>query len=180
MIRRVVTGHRDGKAVVLGDGIPARTHVFESYKGMAASFAWAEPAQSEVGAVSVAETVTDETLMLPAPGESRLVMMAVPPDSWALGDDFDPAAAGVEFAEHYGEMAALMEADNPGMHRTDSVDYVFVLRGEVSLELDDQETVHLKASDVVIQNGTRHAWRNTTDTVALLAYVIIGATRVDA
>lgn len=28
------------------------------------------------------------------------------------------------------------------------------------LELDDGKTLHLNSGDVVVQNGTRHAWRN--------------------
>jgi hypothetical protein len=39
------------------------------------------------------------------------------------------------------------------------VDYGIVLEGEVWLELDDGKQVHLKPHDVVVQNGTRHAWR---------------------
>jgi hypothetical protein len=46
------------------------------------------------------------------------------------------------------------------MHTTDSIDYVMVVSGEVTLDLDDGEQTVLRAGDVVIQNGTRHAWRN--------------------
>jgi quercetin dioxygenase-like cupin family protein len=35
-----------------------------------------------------------------------------------------------------------------------------VYDGEIWLELDDAKTIHLKTGDVVVQNGTRHAWRN--------------------
>ncbi len=46
------------------------------------------------------------------------------------------------------------------MHKTNTVDYAVVYDGEMWLELDDGETLHLKRGDVVVQNGTRHAWRN--------------------
>ena len=71
----------------------------------------------------------------------------------------------------------VMETDDPGMHRTDTVDYVVVLSGEVSLELDDGETVHLSAGDCVVQNGTRHAWRNSSSAPCLIAFAIVGAHR---
>jgi len=62
------------------------------------------------------------------------------------------------------------------MHTTPTVDYGIVLDGEIWLELDN-ETVHLKRHDIVIQNGTRHAWRNKGTAPATLAFVLIGATR---
>jgi quercetin dioxygenase-like cupin family protein len=43
--------------------------------------------------------------------------------------------------------------------------------------LDDGETVALKAGDVVIQNATRHAWRNPGTKPATLIFVLIGARR---
>ena len=52
------------------------------------------------------------------------------------------------------------EKEDPGMHKTNTVDYAVVYDGEMWLELDDGETVHLNRGDVVVQNGTRHAWRN--------------------
>jgi uncharacterized cupin superfamily protein len=60
------------------------------------------------------------------------------------------------------------------MHKTETVDYVIVLSGEVDLVLDDGE-VHLKPFDVVIQRGTNHAWVNRGTQAALLAGVLIGA-----
>jgi quercetin dioxygenase-like cupin family protein len=40
------------------------------------------------------------------------------------------------------------------------------------LELDDGETLHLKRGDVVVQNGTRHAWRNKgTEPVTMLFFL---------
>ena len=61
------------------------------------------------------------------------------------------------------------------MHTTPTVDYGVVLDGEVWLELDDGKTVHLKEHDVVVQNGTRHAWRNKGTKPATMAFVLIGA-----
>lgn len=52
------------------------------------------------------------------------------------------------------------EPNNPGMHTSDTVDFEYIISGEVWLELDDGKQVLLKAGDTVIQNGTRHAWRN--------------------
>ena len=61
----------------------------------------------------------------------------------------------------------------PRMHRTESLDYAIVLAGEVDMELDDGETVHLKAGDVVVQRGTIHNWINNGTEPCIMAYVLI-------
>ena len=70
-----------------------------------------------------------------------------------------------------------MEPENEGMHTTDSVDYGVVISGNPKLELDDGETEDLEPGDVVIQNGTRHAWRFKDDEVTTMLWVLIGTKR---
>ena len=45
------------------------------------------------------------------------------------------------------------------MHRTRTVDYAIVMSGEIDMLLDDSE-IHLTAGDVLVQQGTNHAWVN--------------------
>jgi quercetin dioxygenase-like cupin family protein len=66
------------------------------------------------------------------------------------------------------------------MHFTDTVDYGILVDGEISLELDNGKTAALKPGDVVVQNGTRHAWRNRGDKAAKMVFVLIGARRAGA
>ena len=63
----------------------------------------------------------------------------------------------------------------PRNHRTDSIDFAVVMSGEIDMQFDDNE-VHLKAGDVLVQRGTNHAWSNRTDAPAYLAFVLIDAT----
>lgn len=58
------------------------------------------------------------------------------------------------------------------MHRTDTVDYVICLKGQVDLDLDDT-TVSLNEGDVVIQRGTNHAWVNRGTGPARIAFVLL-------
>jgi quercetin dioxygenase-like cupin family protein len=60
------------------------------------------------------------------------------------------------------------------MHRTESLDYVIVLDGEIDMDIDD-DTVHMKAGDVMVQRGTNHAWCNRGDAPARVAFVLIDA-----
>ena len=62
------------------------------------------------------------------------------------------------------------------MHRTATIDYEFIVSGRCVLELDDGVKRELRAGDTVIQNGTRHAWRNKSDRPATVAAILIGAT----
>jgi uncharacterized cupin superfamily protein len=60
------------------------------------------------------------------------------------------------------------------MHRTRSVDYAVVLEGEIDMLLDDSE-VHLEAGDVLVQQGTNHAWVNRGTKPCRIAFVLIDA-----
>ena len=60
------------------------------------------------------------------------------------------------------------------MHKTDSVDYIILLEGEVTLILDEGE-VDMKPLDVIVQRGTNHAWSNRGDKNAVLAAILIDA-----
>jgi mannose-6-phosphate isomerase-like protein (cupin superfamily) len=51
--------------------------------------------------------------------------------------------------------------DSQGFHRTESVDYILVMDGQVTLELDEG-AVDLGPGDMVVQRRTNHAWRNRT------------------
>ena len=67
-----------------------------------------------------------------------------------------------------------MEADNPGMHTTKTIDYGVVLSGEIVLQLDDSERT-LGPGDVVVQRGTRHAWRNRSAEPCVIAFVMVAS-----
>jgi quercetin dioxygenase-like cupin family protein len=61
---------------------------------------------------------------------------------------------------------------HPAMHKTETIDYIILLKGDVTLILDNDE-VNLKPFDVVVQRGTNHAWVNNGDEPALLTAVLI-------
>ena len=64
-------------------------------------------------------------------------------------------------------------------HRTDSIDYIVIMAGEIDMELDDS-VVHLKAGDVMVQRGTIHNWVNRGTAPCVLAVVLIDAKSVEA
>jgi hypothetical protein len=60
-------------------------------------------------------------------------------------------------------------------HQTDTLDYVILLSGQVTLHLDSGD-IELGPLDVVIQRGTHHAWSNRGETAAVAACIMVGAT----
>lgn len=66
------------------------------------------------------------------------------------------------------------------MHRTDSIDYIVVMSGEIDMELDNGVEVHIKAGDVMVQRGTVHNWINRGTESCVLAVILIHAEPVIA
>jgi hypothetical protein len=47
----------------------------------------------------------------------------------------------------------------------------------MTLELDEGQKVHLRQGDCVVQNGTRHRWRNPLPEPCLMAFISVGGKR---
>lgn len=177
-IRRIVTRHdAEDRSIFSEDASVPRSHDYKHIKDHSTSLVWSTEGVPEVP-IEGMDPTQDVDSFVPNPGGTRFMIVTFPPDSVMKSENFNPSAAGQEYMENIPGLAEKFEIDNPGMHTTDSVDYGIVLDGNISLELDDGKQVHLKRHDTVIQNGTRHAWRNKSDKPATLAFVLIGAKRV--
>jgi hypothetical protein len=174
--RRVVTGIRNGKSIFLSDGPVPNAHHYDAIPGMMTSVIYATAPVPGLPQPQD-EPAPPRMPVPPRPGETRLMIVTFPPDSAFASSDFDPVASDAEQRLHIPGLAEKFEAEAPGMHTTDTIDYDIVLDGEIWLELDDGATVHLRQSDVAIQCGTRHAWRNKGDRPATMCFVLIGAER---
>jgi mannose-6-phosphate isomerase-like protein (cupin superfamily) len=164
--RRIVTGYSKGKSVILDDAEVT--------------------AQDLLGAkvIELWETVGTPTLpiegephkkqlafKMPDPGGTRLRLVIIPPDQGNT----------TQTEEHNADASncdAKLPTDDSRMHRTRTVDYDIILSGELWMELDDRVEVCLKPGDCVIQNGTRHAWRNRSSQTCTMLAMCIGARRL--
>lgn len=73
-------------------------------------------------------------------------------------------------------VADLLPGTTSPMHRTTSIDYGIVLKGQVEAILDSGESVVLNEHDIFVQRATMHAWRNVSDTeTARMAYILSSA-----
>jgi mannose-6-phosphate isomerase-like protein (cupin superfamily) len=175
-VRRVVTGKSaEGKSIVLSDGASPCERVLVHTPGFVSSPLWKLASTPDLAEPPPQDPVAaDGTMVMPAGGSSFWVI-TFPSDSVLMSPDWNPAVAGPEMATASEGIAERMEPDNPGMHQTPTVDYVTVVKGRVVLELDDGKAVELSPGDTVVQQGTRHAWRNPTSEPATISVVLLGA-----
>ena len=167
-VRRIVTGHdAKGKAVVLMDG-PAPNARLRASSGIGSTLLWVT---DETPALVDAQDdrAARESPVGPPPSGSILRVVDFPPmgDAGAVSHEAVLKEMGVG---HGG--AAGAPARHPMMHRTRSVDYAFVLEGEIDMLLDETD-VHMKAGDIMVQQGTNHAWVNNSGAPCRMAFVLI-------
>jgi quercetin dioxygenase-like cupin family protein len=144
-IRRVVTGHGASQlAKILIDG-PA-TNQRTSKSGGVSTLIWCT--DQTPADISIGEDAEDMG--------ARMLGTPPPPNGTRFTvNDIPPGRSGP-------------------MHRTETIDYVIVLSGEIDMQTDDS-TIKLKAGDVLVQRGTNHAWINHGTEPARVAFVLIDA-----
>jgi uncharacterized cupin superfamily protein len=59
-------------------------------------------------------------------------------------------------------------------HKTGTIDYIIILRGEIHAILDTGETL-LRPGDILVQRGTVHSWSVRGTDNCVLAAVLIAA-----
>ena len=173
-VRRVVTGHDDaGKAVFASDGLVEPVTV-ALIPGGAFHLLWGAdqpPTFPDDG------VPTPQPTYFPPVGGYRFGLFTVPPATASVPVELDIESALAEVEEKLPGLVGHMEADNPGMHTTDTIDFEVVLSGQVILELDNGAEKVLRPGDTVVQNGTRHRWSNHGSVPAVVAVLLIGAHR---
>lgn len=130
--------------------------------------------------VTIDEQATNTATM--RPGASATVIWSTKGFPVDNNDDIDGSARDVKTSEEDGTVFRIVEyapGVAPRNHRTQSIDYAVVMRGEICMQLDDSEVV-LRAGDVLVQRGTIHNWVNRGRENCIIAFVLIGAQPVHA
>ena len=172
-VRRVVTGHAaSGKSVFVSDeSVAPRKPVL--LPGAEFTMLWGgdqTPHFPDDG------SMPDWHTYFPPVGGFRFSIFTLPPGTAeARTDGLTTEEAIADGEAKLPGLLGYMELDDPGMHTTDTIDFEVVLEGTVILELDDGAEVTLHPGDTVVQNGTRHRWRNPGDVPARLALFVCGA-----
>jgi quercetin dioxygenase-like cupin family protein len=144
-IRRVVTGHGASDGAKVLIDAPATNAKFPQ-AGLVSTMMWCT--DGAPAKIPVGENIEDMG--------ARILGTA-------------PPAKGTRFA-----VIDFPPGNHPHMHRTETVDYVIVMEGEIEMDMDDS-TVKLKAGDIMIQRGTNHAWANRSSKRARVAFVLVDA-----
>jgi hypothetical protein len=170
-VRRVVTGHDvAGRAVIVSDAAVPPIEV-AAVPGTFFHEIWAT--SSVPAAIDDGVDPTAGPLRLAPPaGGTRIRIVDIPPDAVqqvVSAEEAAAAFAAMDAPQQHGSGRHAL------MHRTETVDYGIVLRGEVWLVVDEGET-RLGPGDVVVQRGTNHAWSNRTDETARMAFVLVDGT----
>jgi hypothetical protein len=173
--RRIVTGHdAQGRAVILEDAPPPRVARIGGEHGPLFFEVWntrETPARIDRDS---GEPPEEGVQLAPPKNGTRIRVLEVPPE--------DPSIAKLtpeQARAHFAEVGAADAASHSGrsskhafMHRTETIDYGIVLEGELTLILDEGETV-VRAGDIVIQRGTNHGWANRSDQHCRIAFILI-------
>jgi quercetin dioxygenase-like cupin family protein len=105
----------------------------------------------------------------------------LPADNSGAADTAD-APFSFESIQSGGSTFLVMEYP-PNMaahwHATDTIDYIAMLSGEITLELESGEAT-LRAGDVLVDRGIAHSWRNDSGAPARAAIIMLPAHPVGA
>ena len=166
-VRRIDTGHdAGGKAVILIDA--PTPYAAQRGEGNVVSNIW----------------ITNETPVDLSHARDQMAQKtSVPPPrngSICRVVDFAPITGELPHGVDHNEILRQMGIDPATQgyqrhlytHRTRSIDYAIVLDGEIDMLLDDTE-VHCKAGDILVQQGTNHAWVNRGSEPCRIAFVLI-------
>lgn len=174
--RRVVTGvDAVGHSIIQFDGPAPNCVEINGGAGMVHGDLW-----QTGGALAAADQGGDAdptSLTLDPIGMGiALKYIAMPSDA-----DRESGLDAEQVRAHMSEIGAGLSStghhdpDDPGNHRTDTIDIDFILEGTVELELPGHGTRTMGPGDVVVQRGTWHKWRNRGDDTVRWIAVMIGA-----
>jgi len=63
-------------------------------------------------------------------------------------------------------------------HRTQTLDYMVVLKGQITLRVDDGKEVTVGEGEMVVNRGNIHAWINNTNEWTRMLFVMLDAEKV--
>lgn len=167
-VRRIVTGENaTGRADVSFDGPATNIRELPGWPGLFISELWVteeSPAEISGSADRALRPIRHD----PAPHGTIFRVIEIPPENGLRIDAAQTFAA----LQSGHQPSAAHRARHPGMHRTDSVDYVVALSGECTMVLDDTEMT-VRQGDCIVQRGTSHAWVNRSAAPFIMAVILI-------
>ena len=168
-MRRIITRHyKNGKSIITLDGPPARS-IGEDVGGL---FEIWNTDGKDVISTDDFDRADQDIILSPPDGGTKFRYFQINPLPKGVPEEILQELAADAFEKMGAGHHRVDTRKHPAMHKTETIDYIILLKGDVTLILDNEE-VDLKPFDVVVQRGTNHAWVNNGDEPALLIAVLI-------
>ncbi|MDX2366925.1 MAG: cupin domain-containing protein [Colwellia sp.] len=178
--RVLVTGNNDENESRIASSAPIKVDNYFVYQpGFSVEVFWRTSANSTVGGAFKFPTWDTSSTLPEVAGTSAMIVTFPPTADTKSLEPIDIENITKEVSERLPGLAETFEPEPPGYHLTDTIDYVVLLEGQLKLFLDNDESVDLKVGDVIVQNGTRHAWVNDSKNPARLLVIMVGAQRIE-
>lgn len=170
IMRRIITGDdADGQSLVIIDGPPSAASGDPNVGGL--FDIWHDAASGPLDPKAHADLGPERCVLSPATGNVKVRWFVIPPRPPGIPAEALNAAARERFAAFDAEDHLTDQSKHPAMHRTESIDVICLLQGEVDLILDTSRT-RVKPGQIVIQRGTSHGWEAIGGPALLLAVLI--------
>jgi len=174
-LRRIVTENdENGRSVARIVGPPA--NIIE-IGGHGLGEIWNEDSLPTDVKGAARDTTPGRLELEPKRGGVKFRYVTIPPGKKSLSPEElleGEAVMAIAFDKIGAAHCQIKGARHPGMHKTETLDFITLISGRITLLLDEADYV-LKPGDSVVQRGTAHAWKNTGTEPALLMAVLIDA-----
>jgi hypothetical protein len=169
-LRRIITGDdANGESVVIVDGSPSAIDGAPDLGGL--FDIWHDKASGSLDPRDHADLGPTRAVLSPSSGNVKVRWFVIPPRPEGVSASQLNAFARERFASFDAEHHLTDQSKHPAMHKTESIDIICLLQGEVSLILDKSVT-RIKPGQIVIQRGTSHGWEAHGGPALLLAVLI--------
>ncbi|HEV3008108.1 MAG TPA: cupin domain-containing protein [Burkholderiales bacterium] len=169
-VRRVLTGHdAEGRSTFIADGPAPNVKEMTAITGLALTDLW------ETGAAPASNTgdkdAAERPVRLEPPTNGTILrIVEFPPDSaWRGATDGKAGFKAIGAGD-----AQDKSSSDPMMHKTSTVDYIIVLKGEIHAIMETGEKL-LRAGDILVQRGTNHSWSVRGSEPCIVAAVLVSA-----
>lgn len=171
-VRRIVTGHdAQGRAIIQEEGPVPRVQRIGGETGPLFHEVWNTTATPAPIDAASGEPEEAGIRLAPPTNGTRIRVLDIPPEGDQL-EGISEAERRAHFAE-VGAADAVADSNRHAyMHRTETIDYGIVLDGEITLVMDEGETL-CRAGDIIVQRGTNHGWANRSNANCRIAFVLI-------
>jgi hypothetical protein len=167
--RRVVVVDENDRSKAIADGPSPDVREDPARPGFTSSRIWVTR-RTPVPLKGLRESLHLPHTLEPPAGGSVCRVVTFPPD-----DTFMRKVGAKEVQSYFESMGSpgastySKDAPHPYMQKTRTLDFCFVIEGEITLVLDTEE-VNLEAGDTVVQRGTNHAWSNRSGRACVVVF----------